>query len=1495
MSLHFEITGNNEDLKRKLEESRKAILDSGKTAEEQSAKIEKAFQSMSKGLTPINPHSNPIKTQFTDLVAEAKNASTVVVDQMQKIAKGVDVANLPIEKSIDVLKTFIIEQKKYLAETENNIKSLGKLRTEAAPGQAEQNISKQLVAAKKDYQEQKTLIESHSKDLNKLQDQYRNTTEATESLYTQRRKLREEMASLANSDGTVSPQNLVKYDELKKKYIEVETAVRRVNNERKLLASEGSAQIAGIINGIQGFAGAFTAAQGVMSLFVDDNEKLAKIQKNLQAAMSITIGLQAVANTLSATSSFRMKTATTIQAGYTTALNATSRAFVKMGMSARAAGISAKVAWAAATLGISLLIAAAIEAYDRFKSLGTIQKRLNKSTEEYNKSIITESANINRLFVNLKKAKEGTKAYQKARDEIQSKYGSYLDGLSKEIRLLQDQEGAFKAISAAAIQAAKDKAIASGTEDAAGAYAKTWGENIKKARKAFSKAGVENINEVIQDISSAIDAGTIRTWYNKGAQIDGVSEAVKVAFEKVRENGGWDAAGLNPAMTEIISARNEYTKEIRELNALFGSSGDEDEKLEIKNKEHWTNIKDTAEKAKAALDSSMKGGEDWLKYEKIIADAQKELDKYSSSYATDNKIQSSAYERQRDADRRRIDQIQDAVELEIKTREENINQLDDSFAKEEQMRQLNYDKEFYDVLKQQERMLRAQQDAEYDEWKKKNPNYQKQGLVFTPATKTASQLPDSQKKQLEGEFNLAYSKNEGAEKDSLKRLLDSYQNYDMQRLELEKRFNNDMAELRRQREEAQAKGNTMLAEQIDRALVQATANKGKELISFDLDLLKKSPEYVRAFEDLKNTSTETLNSLLTQLDEMKFKAAETMNPDDTREYTSTIQSIIDELVERDPFKALANSQNELVKANKALVQAKKNLKQAESSGNQEEINKATKEYKQALDGVRKASNNVIKAQKEVTEQMTELFDSFSSVGDAIGGTAGEIIGFISDIGAFVITSMEGIKLMSKTAAEELKAVEKASVILTIIGAAIQLMQKLGEILPSAEDQYEKYAAKITEINKLTDAVNEYEIAITKARHAEENWFSEDGMRSLKQAKELHEEVASAYFDKLTEEQAIYQNKSGAGWFTKFADFTTIGLGDLFKNMPGWAKALTSDPWSGALSQYNKGTTAAVNNLRIETRKRSKGFLGSGIGGKSQKTEDLTTWMKNNLGYDLFDESGLLNLDAANTVLDKYGDKLVGETKATLEALVELREQYDEYLETLHEYVSSLYEPLVDNFVDSLWDWFDEGKDALDSFKDYASQTFRDIVSDMMRTIILDKVVAGFGDDINALYEKYATGSLGEQDLMDAIADRTSALISDYEQNIPTLQNIMSQLTSSLEGIGLDLRDTEGKTSQEATRRGFETMSQDTASELNGRFTALQMSGINIEKLTGMIQMDVSELRRIGMSSNEALLDLRDIGLDSVFYLEKISKNTSQLYIMNEKLEKVVKNTEGLSR
>ena len=84
--------------------------------------------------------------------------------------------------------------------------------------------------------------------------------------------------------------------------------------------------------------------------------------------------------------------------------------------------------------------------------------------------------------------------------------------------------------------------------------------------------------------------------------------------------------------------------------------------------------------------------------------------------------------------------------------------------------------------------------------------------------------------------------------------------------------------------------------------------------------------------------------------------------------------------------------------------------------------------------------------------------------------------------------------------------EKASVILTLISTGIQLLQKLDELTSDSYDKYLKYDEKIEEINKLKDAVLDYEIAVLKAQQAEKGWFGEDSLQSLKDYKAQQEQI-----------------------------------------------------------------------------------------------------------------------------------------------------------------------------------------------------------------------------------------------------------------------------------------------------------------------------------------------------------------------------------------------------
>ncbi|MBR1730852.1 MAG: hypothetical protein IJ725_00240, partial [Ruminococcus sp.] len=286
------------------------------------------------------------------------------------------------------------------------------------------------------------------------------------------------------------------------------------------------------------------------------------------------------------------------------------------------------------------------------------------------------------------------------------------------------------------------------------------------------------------------------------------------------------------------------------------------------------------------------------------------------------------------------------------------------------------------------------------------------------------------------------------------------------------------------------------------------------------------------------------------------------------------------------------------------------------------------------------------------------------------------------------------------------------------------------------------------------------------------------------------------------------------------------------------------------------------------------------------------WVKDNLGEDLFGSDGFINVNLANTVLDKYGDKLVGETKATLEELIRLKEEYDKFREQLEDYVSEMFSPLTDDMTDSLWDWLSEGKNVMDSFKKYASDTFADIAKEIIKQALLAKVFDGFQDKLANLYEVYSMGGLTEKQLTDGIIQATDALLNNAEHQLPMIQDLLSYIDEQFKQRGFDITGSDSY-EQSASSKAWQNMSQDTAEELNGRFTALQECGLRIldlnterNELLVLMQADISQTRLAVVTLSQNMTELVDVQYDSLNKLDEIIANTAPLPDMAAFIEKI---------
>lgn len=152
--------------------------------------------------------------------------------------------------------------------------------------------------------EQSNALEDEASRMEQARAAAENTTQAHVSLRQQIRALKEEMAdAVANG-----------IDEQSEAYKRMVNELGRLQDIQGDIQSQGSilandeATFAGVLSGLNGVVGGFTAAQGAVALFAGENENLQKIMLKVQSLMSITMGMQQVAQTLNKDSAFSLVT-----------------------------------------------------------------------------------------------------------------------------------------------------------------------------------------------------------------------------------------------------------------------------------------------------------------------------------------------------------------------------------------------------------------------------------------------------------------------------------------------------------------------------------------------------------------------------------------------------------------------------------------------------------------------------------------------------------------------------------------------------------------------------------------------------------------------------------------------------------------------------------------------------------------------------------------------------------------------------------------------------------------------------------------------------------------------------------------------------------------------------------------------------------------------------------------------------------------------------------
>lgn len=260
------------------------IASIGDNAESASAKIDQAFQS--------------IPTVKIDILSNVDETLSKIGEAFTEIDRVIDTnkaAIADLEKQYDELGEKMSEA--YMKGDDDTYR---KLNAEAQAIRNTIRLRKQLIS------ETEKVADSLSAFEQEVKKEAEEVSKAEVKHSSLRQRLRELKMELIEMEAS-GQRNTDKYREMQEEVGRLTDAWSDATAQANILAHDQRG-MQGIISGLSGLSGAFSAAQGVIALFGDENEDLQRIMMRVQSAMAITMGLQQLQQTLDKDSAFQLVT-----------------------------------------------------------------------------------------------------------------------------------------------------------------------------------------------------------------------------------------------------------------------------------------------------------------------------------------------------------------------------------------------------------------------------------------------------------------------------------------------------------------------------------------------------------------------------------------------------------------------------------------------------------------------------------------------------------------------------------------------------------------------------------------------------------------------------------------------------------------------------------------------------------------------------------------------------------------------------------------------------------------------------------------------------------------------------------------------------------------------------------------------------------------------------------------------------------------------------------
>lgn len=864
---------------------------------------------------------------------------------------------------------------------------------------------------------------------------------------------------------------------------------------------------------------------------------------------------------------------------------------------------------------------------------------------------------------------------------------------------------------------------ASDAERAAAEGALTFSEKVEAIEKGLQKPteGVHDLYENIKNLMSQYSNNTIGFTIRIGGEIPKWMENMDLE-ELQRLAKRFTALGQSSPTGSYVNGKYFTQQQLLQRGADYATAAEQKQTAADDAAREAERNKKEAEREKKQREAAAKR---LAREQQQIADETAERNRQIAEYS------------------RSVQEAQKQAELDI--RQQNINLLDDSFEKTIAQLNLNYDRLIAENEKRKRDMLDALADKKVLEWRNANPKASKEEELAYRASLDLSvaDLTPEQRDVLKSYEDIAADIRRKGNKDALDAMLADVMTYEQQRLKITEEYE----EKRKQLYKTDDKGNYVVDENGNRQLREGvTQGNVDELNLQEQNALQAVDEqFAQREETYRAWCNEIANYTLEQLQAVLEQAEAELNE---LESSGTA------------------SDSQLSTARAKVTTAKKKVSEANAKSSVSPDKRSIKEW------------------EDLYKTLLECEREFESLGDTVGGVAGEIIStagsimtsslsMINGIVSLVNMSSQGIQGTATAAATAIQTVEKASVILTIISAALQIAMQIVNLFNNDDKKQEEIEALQGRIDQLQWELDNADIV----RLQENSGRAIDRIRQT-----LSETKAELIQNKLA------VNDVAGAWRTLFS---TVSNNQelLAKSAEKIAEAYANIAYSADKALGNEKYSSSKEQL--ENIAKQQLLIQQQINAENDKKDTdhgkIEEWERQ------IEELG----QQAVAVINDMVEDIIGGSAADI----------------------------ASELGDAFFDAFQDGEDYAEAWGDKV----KDIVADVIKRMLVSKYLE---EPLGEIFDKYKNKWFKDGQFMGL--DAVIASMSGFANDLNAVGQDFAEIWEALPDSVKNMFDVTEEATREASEKGIATASQESVDELNGRATAIQGHTYSISENTKLL-------------------------------------------------------------